>query len=247
MTHNQVRKDNMFMLLGGIFLTNALIAEMIGPKIFSLEKMLGIPPVGIQLGTYTLDFNLTAGVIIWPFVFIVSDIINEYFGIKGVRKISYATAGFIAFAFIIVYIATLLPPATFWMEINKTDVDGNAFNINYAFSTIFRQGLGIILGSLTAFLIGQIVDATIFGYIRIFTKDKMIWLRATGSTVISQLIDSYIVLTIAFYFFGNWPLEMVLAVGTINFIYKIGAAIILIPLLYIGHFFIDKYLAGKDS
>jgi len=240
------KKDRLFLILGGFFLTNALLAEIIGAKIFSLEQTLGISPVQFSFfGDYKLDFNLTAGVLIWPVVFIVSDIINEYYGREGVKIISFATAGFILFAFLVIFAASHLPPAQFWLDINNKDATGNSFDINFAFSVIFRQGLGIIAGSLTAFLIGQLIDATVFSYIKNLTGNKWVWLRATGSTVVSQLIDSFVVLLIAFYVFGNWSLELVIAVGIMNFIYKISVAIILIPLLYFGHFVIDKYL--KDS
>ncbi len=240
------KKDKLFLVLGGFFLTNALLAEIIGAKIFSLEQTLGIKPAHISIfGISDLDFNLTAGVLIWPIVFIVSDIINEYYGREGVKIISYATAGFILFAFLIIYASSHLPAAQFWLDINAKDANGNPFNIDYAFSVIFRQGMGIIAGSLIAFLIGQLIDATVFHYIRKATGDKYVWLRATGSTVVSQFIDSFVVLVIAFYIFGNWTLDLVIAVGIMNFMYKIAVAILLIPLLYFGHFFIDKYL--KDS
>lgn len=237
------KKDRLFLILGGFFLTNAILAEIIGAKIFSLEKTLHLPAAQISFfGNYTLDFNLTAGVLIWPFVFVVSDIINEYYGRKGVQMISFATAGFILFAFSVIYISSHLTPAQFWLDINNSDNNGKPFNIDYAFSTIFRQGLGIIVGSLTAFLIGQLIDAAVFLQIRKLTGEKMVWLRATGSTVVSQLIDSFIVLFIAFHIFGNWSLDLVIAVGIMNFIYKITIAILLIPLLYVAHFLIDKYL-----
>jgi len=233
-------------VLSGIFLTNALLAEMIGVKIFSAEDTLGVPPAQIHLiKDFVLDFDLTAGVVIWPVVFIVTDIINEYFGKKGVRKISFLTAGFIAYAFIVIYMVTILPPARFWLDLNSQDPSGNSFNIDYAFRMIFRQGLGIILGSLIAFLIAQLLDVFVFQKLRAITGNRMIWLRATGSTLISQLIDSFIVLGIAFYVFGNWPIKQVIAVGINNYIYKFFIAIALTPLLYLGHYIIDRYL-GKE-
>ena len=243
----QKKKRNLFIVLSGIFLTNALLAEMLGVKIFSAEKTLGLSPAQIPLlGDFTLDFNLTAGVIIWPIVFITTDIINEYFGKKGVRRISFLTAGFITYAFIVIYGVTMLTPADFWLDVNSTDPEGNPFNINFAYSTIFRQGLGIILGSLTAFLIGQFLDVMVFQKLRKLTGEGKIWLRATGSTLVSQLIDSFVVLFIAFYVFGNWSLEQMLSVGVINYIYKAVIAIALTPLLYLAHDIIDRYL-GKDN
>ena len=245
------KKTNLFIVLSGIFLTNAIIAEVIGVKIFSLEGLLGIKPVSLHvMEDFILDFNLTAGVVIWPIVFITTDIINEYFGRDGVKRISYLTSIFIAYVFVVIWIATQLPPANFWLEVNRVDETGNTFNIDYSFARIFRQGLGIIFGSITAFLVGQILDAYVFHFIRKYTGTKMIWLRATGSTLISQLIDSFLVLYIAFYLFGGankWSIQQVCAVGIINYIYKFTVAIILTPLLYIAHSIIDNYLGHATS
>lgn len=242
----QRKKRTLFMVLGGIFLTNALLAEFLGVKIFSGESTLGLAPAQIQLlDNFVLDFNLTAGVIIWPVVFITTDIINEYFGREGVKKISFLTAAFIAYAFIIIALVTLLPPAEFWKEINNTDPEGNYFNINYAFNTVFRQGLGIIVGSLVAFLLGQLLDVFVFHRLRRITGSRKVWLRATGSTLISQFIDSFLVLIIAFYLFGNWSIPQVISVGIINYMYKFVVAIVLTPLIYLGHYVIDRYL-GKE-
>jgi queuosine precursor transporter len=244
-TTQEAKRQRLFLLLCGIFLTNALIAEIIGGKIFSVETLLGIPPAQLLIGGQRLDFNMTAGVINWPIVFITSDIINEYFGRKGVKRISYLTACFIAYAFITILVSTKLPPAQFWLELNNTDSQGNVFNINDAFSKIFNQGLGIMIGSITAFLLGQLLDVVVFSWLRRKTGSKFIWLRATGSTMFSQLVDSFVVIGIAFYVFGNWDLKLVFSVGTINYLYKGIVAILLTPLLYVAHYFIDSYL-GKE-
>ncbi len=234
------RKNTLYVLLCGIFLTNALLAEIIGVKIFSVESLLGMEPAHIPLlSGFVLDFNLTAGALIWPVVFVTSDVINEYFGPAGVKRISCITAGFILYSFFAIYLTTLLPPAQFWLEVNRE----NGLDINFAFGKIFRQGLGIITGSLTAFLVGQVMDAYVFQYLRRLTQNRFLWLRATGSTVVSQLADSFLVLWIAFYVFGNWTFSQVLAVGIINYIYKFVVAVGLTPLLYIAHSFIDRYLA----
>jgi uncharacterized integral membrane protein (TIGR00697 family) len=186
-TIQEAKRQRLFLLLCGIFLTNALIAEIIGGKIFSVETLLGLPPAQLLIGGQRLDFNMTAGVVNWPVVFITSDIINEYFGRKGVKRISFLTACFIAYTFITILVATMLPPAQFWLELNNTDKQGNVFNINDAFSKIFNQGLGIMIGSIVAFLLGQLLDVVVFSWLRRKTGSRYIWLRATGSTMFSQL------------------------------------------------------------
>jgi hypothetical protein len=241
------KKQSLYIFLCCLFLTNAIVAEIVGAKIFSIEGSIGVAPVNLDILGYTLDLNMSAGVLNWPFVFIASDIINEYFGTKGVKRISYLTAGFIAYSFILIYTATILLPADFWLDVNKVDSKGNPINIDEGFKLIFRQGLGIIIGSLTAFLVGQILDAYVFHRLRNFTNNKLIWLRATGSTLFSQLIDSFVVVFIAFYIFGNWPIDQVLAVGSVNYIYKFVVAILLTPLIYLAHYLIDKYLGKEEA
>jgi queuosine precursor transporter len=243
----QVKKTKLFLVLCSIFLTNALLAEIIGVKIFSAEALLGVPGAQIPiLPGFTLDFNLTAGVIIWPVVFITTDIINEYFGKDGVKRISLITVALILYMFLVITAITSLPPAQFWLEVNSKDAAGQAFNIDFAFNSIFRQGSGIIIGSVIAFLISQLLDASVFHWLRKLTGSQKIWLRATGSTLVSQLIDSFVVLIIAFYAFGNWSMAQVVSVALINYIYKFTVAIVLTPILYIAHYFIDNYL-GQDA
>jgi uncharacterized PurR-regulated membrane protein YhhQ (DUF165 family) len=108
------REQVLFGILSAFFLGNALIAEFIGVKIFSLERVLGLEPVPIRLfGQEGLTLSLSAGVILWPWVFIATDLINEYYGLRAVRRISFIGAGVIAYAFVMVYVAMSLPPADF--------------------------------------------------------------------------------------------------------------------------------------
>ncbi len=242
------QRFRLYLLLAALFITNALLAELLGVKIFSLEATMGLPPAQLPLlPGYVLDFNLTAGVIIWPVVFITTDLINEYFGRDGVRRISFLTAALILYAFGIIWWVTKLEPAAFWQQLNSTDPEGRPFNINYAYTLIYQQGLGIIFGSLTAFLIGQLVDAWVFQKLRNLTNSRWLWLRATGSTVVSQLIDSFVVIFIAFYIFGNWPMEQIISVSLLNYIYKFLVAVLLTPLLYPAHKLIDRFLEKEGK
>ncbi|MBU6325425.1 MAG: queuosine precursor transporter [Bacteroidetes bacterium] len=236
------KKNLLFLLLAGFFLTNALLAEFIGVKIFSAERTLGLPDAGFRILGYTLNFQLTAGVILWPVVFVITDIVNEYFGKKGVQRLTMMAIALIVYAFIMVRLAIWLTPADWWAQSASTK---GLRDLNQAYSQVFGQGLFIIIGSLCAFLIGQVVDAGIFRALRMRTGAKAIWLRATGSTLVSQLLDSYVVLLIAFYWGADWPLSQVLAVGTMGYIYKFSVAILLTPVLYFVHHRIDRFL-GKE-
>ena len=222
---------------------DALTAELLGVKIFALEDSLGLKPFNWNLFGQTGSLNFTVGVIMWPIVFIMTDMINEYFGVRGVRRISLLAVIFITYAFIAMFIAIHLSPAGFWTGMYK---DQGVPDMQVAYSAIFGQGMWIIVGSLTAFLLGQLLDAFIFHRIKKYTGEKSIWLRATGSTIISQLVDSVVVLYIAFVLGpAHWSISLFLAVATVNYCYKVLAAIVLTPLLYIFHGWIERYL-GHD-
>jgi len=239
------KKNKLFIVLAGIFLTNAIIAELIGVKIFSGENTLGLQPANLHLLGFTMDFNLTAGAVIWPEVFITSDLINEYFGKPGVKRISYLAAVFIAYSFLIIFLAMNLPPAQWWLDANNKDSTGNFFDMNFAFNKILGQGQRIIVASLAAFLLGQLVDVFVFQKLRKVTGSKMLWLRATGSTLVSQFIDSFVVLYLAFT--GIFSNQQIIAIGITNYLYKFTVAILLTPLIYLGHYVIDRYLGKADA
>jgi uncharacterized integral membrane protein (TIGR00697 family) len=241
----KTKESRLFLVLGAFLIANAILAEFIGVKIFTVEGSLGIQKFDMNMfGVPDLSFNMSAGVVTWPLIFIMTDIINEYFGIKQVRFLSILAAILITYAFFVVGFAMNLVPSDFW--VNQT-VNGEAINMNNAFSGVFGQGLWIIVGSIIAFLIGQMVDVIIFHRIKKITGERFLWLRATGSTLASQFIDSFVVIFIAFYINPqyNWSWQMVAAIGIVNYSYKFVVAILMTPLLYGVHNIIDKYL-GKD-
>ena len=179
----------------------------------------------------------------------MTDIINEYYGPKGIKFLSFLTIGLIAFSFIIYNAAIGLKPSEYFSIGNGINKPDNAFR------GIFGQGLWIIIGSIIAFLVGQILDVIIFHRIKKITGEKNIWLRSTGSTLVSQLIDSFIVLFIAFYVGKRiqtgqgdpWSLNQVLVTGTGNYIYKFIVALLMTPVIYAAHYCIEKYLGSSQA
>lgn len=244
MEHLKISKSTkLLMFLSAFFVSNALIAETVGTKIFSLEEFLGLSVSEFSLfGEDHLSYNLTVGVLLWPLEFIMTDIVNEYYGFKIVRRISYIAVALIIYAFFMFYIG-IQTPAPQWWILSKTE-QGVA-NMQTAFSAIFGQGMWIIVGSICAFLVSQLVDAMVFQKIKKLTKGKFIWIRATGSTVFSQMVDSFIVLYIAFGLGAGWSWQKVLAIGLVNYSYKFLMAWLLTPVIILAEKVIDRYL-GKD-
>lgn len=210
----QSKKDTVYIILAGIFITNAIVAELIGGKL-------------IQIGPYVMSI----GILPWPIVFISTDLINEYFGEKGVKKLSLITASLISYCFVLLYFALKIPA-----------VKGANLVSDAQFNGVFGQSMWIIVGSITAFLVSQLIDVTIFHFFKNKTGNKMIWLRSTGSTVISQLFDSFIVLGIAFWMTGKMSTEMYIASAFTGYFVKLIIAVCLTPLIYLGHSLIEKYI-----
>jgi queuosine precursor transporter len=245
MIHNILkdRPTKLFVIFSAFFVANALIAECIGTKIFSLEKLFGFHPSSFSLlGAKNLSITLTCGVLLWPLEFIMTDIVNEYYGPKAVRRISFTAIALISYAFLMFYAAIHVPAADFWLG---SHVNDGVPDMQNAFNGIFGQGMRIILGSLVAFFVSQLVDVTVFHKIKKVTGEGKVWLRATGSTLVSQLVDSYIVLFIAFAGVFSW--QQILAIGVVNYIYKAVMAIILTPVIYIAENRIEKYVGHETA
>ena len=239
------RAHRLFVVLATFFVANALLAEFIGVKIFALEDTLGVAPLQWNLFGQTGSLNFTAGTLLWPVVFVMTDVVNEFYGRRGVRFISWLAAFLIVYGFVFAYVAIGLAPAGWWVGVAAGQ---GVPDYQRAFAAVFGQGMWTIVGSLVAFMVGQLIDVHVFHRIRRATGERMIWLRATGSTAVSQLVDSFIVLYIAFVLGPQqWPTSLFLAVGTLNYAYKMLAAIALIPLLYVARRAVTGWLGREQA
>jgi uncharacterized integral membrane protein (TIGR00697 family) len=235
----------LFVVLACFLIADALIAEFVGVKIFAMEKTLGVAPWNWHLFGQQGSLSFTAGVLLWPVVFVMTDIVNEYFGPRGVRFISWLAVGLISYAFLAAYLAISLAPADWWVTVNAGQ---GVPDMQAAFAGIFGQGMWTIGGSLTAFLVGQLIDVSVFHAIRRVTGEKWVWMRATGSTLVSQLIDSFVVLYIAFVLGPqHWPIGLFLAVGTVNYCYKALMAVVMTPVIYLTRRAIRVYLGAQAA
>lgn len=234
------RAVRLFIALAAFLCVNAVLAEFIGVKIFALEDTVGIAPLQWNLFGESGSLSFTVGTLLWPFVFVLTDTINEFFGRKGVRFISWVAVVLIVYGFLFAFLAIRTAPASWWVgaAANQGVPDYQA-----AFAAIFGQGMWSIGGSIVAFLLGQLIDVSVFHRIRNVTGEQHVWLRATGSTAVSQLVDSFVVIYIAFVLGPqHWSTERFLAISTVNYGYKMLAAVAMIPLLYLMRHAIRAYL-----
>jgi len=211
------RRDAVFLVLAGVFITHALLGEFVGGKL-------------VEVGGWTMS----VGVIPWPVVFVTTDLVNEYFGARAVRRLTFLAVGLIAYSFLVLYLCILVPAG----EISAVS--------DAAFREVFGQSMWIIVGSITAFAISQLLDVGVFALVRKHTGERWLWARAVGSTVVSQLIDTFIINAIAFGLPGMLTATQVVELSVTNYAYKFLIAVATLPVIYAGHGIVSRYLSGDD-
>jgi uncharacterized integral membrane protein (TIGR00697 family) len=224
------KREWLFVFLAGFFITNAVTAELIS------NKLIDVPITFSFFGTEFGPFVTVVGVLPWPLVFICTDLINEFYGKKAIRRLSWITAALISYCFIMVTVALAIPA--------NTAISPNTAN-DFEFTKVFGQSQWVIVGSVCAFMFSQLLDATLFAWIKQKTGNRHIWLRSTGSTVVSQLIDSYIVIYIGFILPGTLPISAFWEIAPTNYVLKLIIAILLTPLIYLGHYTVRRYLGDS--
>ena len=170
-------RQRLYVYLCAVFLTALLIGDTIGSKLFD---------VAIPLGVTTLHAKLSVGVIWFPITFLLTDVINEFYGSKGARFVTFVGFWMALAAFLIILCARKIPAAA------------DSPVTQAAFDSVLGNANTIFFASLVAYVVGQLVDIAIFQMAKRLTQSRHIWLRSTGSTLISQLIDTLVVTTIAF-------------------------------------------------
>jgi uncharacterized integral membrane protein (TIGR00697 family) len=224
------RRVWLFVFLTGLFVTNAVTAELISNKLIEI-------PMSFSFGDWKIGpFVTIIGILPWPIVFLLTDLLNEFYGAKAVRRVSWITAVLIAYCFVIIGITIRIPAFS---------LPGADLASDQAYNQVFGQAQMVIVGSIIAFLVSQLIDAFVFDKIKKRTGNRFIWLRSTGSTLISQLIDSFIVLYVGFVLPGKIQFADFPSLAFTNYSLKIFIAIALTPLIYVGHYFVKKYLSKQ--
>jgi uncharacterized integral membrane protein (TIGR00697 family) len=222
------RPQRLFVICSAVFLTALIVAEATAGKFFTAFSL----PFSVNLFGETFDrVTMTAGVLAFPITFIVTDVMNEYFGKRGIRFVTLVGMVMIIFEFLLLRLALAVP------------VDPVSPVSQDAFEAVFQSANRVIIGSLLAYLIGQLVDITLFHWLRRLTEGRHLWLRATGSTLGSQFIDTFVVLSVAF--IGQISFQTILAITLFNYAYKFIIAVVITPVIYGAHWLMDRYLGHE--
>lgn len=212
-------RQRVYVYLCAIFLTALLIGDTIGSKLFTVD---------IPFGFTTLHATLSVGAIWFPITFLLTDTINEFYGSAGARFVTFVGFFMAIISFIFIWVARLIPAAPF------SPVQQDVFD------NVLGNANRIFLASLVAYMVGQLVDITIFQAAKRLTQSRHIWLRSTGSTLISQLIDTLIVTYIAFW--GKISTTQLHRAATTSYVGKVLLAVGLTPVIYALHALIHRRL-----
>lgn len=229
--------QRVYLWLAGVFVSSLVIADIVGIKLFRIPLPFSftLPWAGEVTG-----IEHTCGMLTFPVTFILTDLINEYYGAKGARRVTFLGLAMAAFVFGVINIAQAMPYLDAPFNVSKE-----------SFDAVFGSAKVMYVASLCAYVVGQLSDIAIFGVLKRLTGGRWIWLRATGSTIVSQFLDSFVVTLLAFHV-GRIvtgappdqivPLERVLPIAltgyTLKFVLAIGAT----PVIYLGHGFIRRVL-----
>ena len=227
--HVLTRPQKLYVVCAAIFITALVVAEATASKFFTAFDL----PFSVYiLGMAFDEVVMTAGVLAFPITFIITDLLNEYYGKPGIRFVTWLGMLMIIFEFGLLQLAMGVPTSPI------SPVSEEAFN------TVFGATGRIIIGSLTAYGLGQLADIAIFHRLRRLTEGRHLWLRATGSTVGSQFIDTFVVLSVAFA--GQLAFAEILAITLFNYGYKFFIAVAITPVIYLAHWIMDRYL-GRET
>jgi uncharacterized integral membrane protein (TIGR00697 family) len=235
------REQALAYVLCALFVGFFVAAEVLGGKLFRFT-LLGLSPASLGLGAGQ-EFVATAGILAFPLTFVMTDIVNEYFGRPVVRLFTWIAIGVNLLLQPVIRLAIAVPAVSYTDGVTDADMQRG-------FEIALGQTSSIVVASLCAFALGQWLDARIFTKLRHLTGGKWLWLRAQGSTVVSQLVDTFVVIFLAFVVIPSamgsppWKVADATSVSLTNYVYKFLIAVGVTPVLYAVHAAVDAYL-GK--
>lgn len=238
--HAYTTPQIVYLWISGVFVTSLLMANVLGVKLFQFDT-------GVRLfgGDGSLKISHTVGMIPFPLTFLLTDLLNEFYGKRATRRVAYIAFAMAALAFCMITAGRAMPILE--------GVPGTA--TREAFETIFGASALMYVASICAFLIGSLLDIFVFGILHRLTRERFIWLRATGSTIVSQIFDSFVVTFLFFWLFpvvlrteaGPASMTQVLELAATGYVLKFFIAIAVTPLIYLGRWFLIRKLGMRPA
>lgn len=217
--------ENTYSLLVAIFAAILVLTNIIGVKIFTFA------PDMFSNGLFGNPITLTTGIITYPLTFLITDIVSEIYGEKKATRMVFL--GFIVsiISLFFIQLAVFLPGSNVWIN---SDLGYNTvLEMQNAYESVFTLPGILIVASMTAYLVAQVVDVKIFHFLKRITSGKHLWLRNNLSTSVSQLIDTIIVNSIFLYIGLGLSFNIIFQIIVTTYVFKIIIALIDTPIVYL--------------
>jgi len=191
-----------------------------------------IVDIGISLFSIPLAFD--GGTLLFPLVYVLGDVLTEVYGFKTARRVIWTGFAAMALAALVFFVIGALPPEAFW----EAEAGNAAYN---AILGGMSYG-GIVLASLSAYLVGELSNALVLSKLKVKMKGRMLWVRTIGSSLVGQLLDTMIFVTIAS-LTGVFGWEIFWSLVITNYILKCGIEAAVTPFTY----FVTGLLKRKEG
>jgi queuosine precursor transporter len=211
------KQQQLYSYLSAVFVAALLLGDLTGGKAF-----------GVEFRVFGLHYSqpVSVGLFSFPITFLLTDIVNEFYGTKGARFLTMLGMWMAVFAFVVLNVSQL-PRA-----------EPNSFFTDGEFSKVFGVGSKLFVASIIAYLCGQFLDIQVFAFWKTLTQSRHLWLRATGSTIVSQVVDTFVINYLFWYVFPSVgsaeprPLGWVTSKAVGEYVIKFIVAVGLTPAVY---------------
>ncbi len=213
-------RQRLFIFLGAAFTTCLIVGDIIGGKLIS-SSIFGFP------------FTTTVGMVPFPVTFLLTDVLNEFYGKRAARFVTLVGFVMATLSFGIIYLAGVIPIAEFTRDPSWQGVT------EASFANVFLGSQRMIVASLAAYLVAQFVDIGMFHLLKQLTHGKYLWLRASGSTAASQMVDTIVITIVAW--IGILPWSKIGDIILSAYGLKIFIAVALTPAIYACHSLVERW------
>jgi uncharacterized integral membrane protein (TIGR00697 family) len=172
---------------------------------------------------FGLPLAFDGGTILFPISYIFGDVLTEVYGFKRSRRVIWTGFSCLAFSAVVLWLVRIMPGEAVWQA-----TTGQA-----AFNNVLggMSTGGIVLASLSAYLVGEFTNSVILAKMKVATKGKWLWSRTIGSTLVGEAVDSLIFISVAS-LFGVFPWEIFWTLVVTNYIFKVSIEVLMTPATY---------------
>ncbi len=211
--------ERCYVLLAALFIGALVVTNLIANKFLTVD-------LGFKV------FVLSAGALPYPLTFLVTDLLSEIYGKKRTNRVVWAgflVSGFILF---VLWLGAQFP------AIPESRIDDATYN------HVFQNAWRVVGASMTAYLFAQLIDVKLFHFWRDLTKGKHLWLRNNASTILSQLVDSVLVVLVLFA--GVQTTDWMIGTILDLWLFKTIIALLDTPFFYAGTWALTRW-TGVDA